>query len=113
MATFISASDLASWLGVSVDATVTRLAAVANQAVSDYVDRDDVADLEGNAACIQAALETAGNLYRNRTLNPMVASIVLGDGQITYRDLTQFETIPPTAKALLRPYRRFHVYATD
>lgn len=106
---FISGTDLCGWLGLSTSTLITRLAAVANQAVTDYLDNADAADLVANAVCIQAALETGANLYRNKGINPLVASMALGDGSVTFRDAGAFEPIPATAKAMLAPYRRFHL----
>lgn len=108
---FITGADLAGWLGVSSTGLTTRLAAVANQAVSDYLQRsEDDDDVSENAACIQATLETGALLWRNKGINPLVASMALGDGQVGFRlNLDAYDPIPATAKALLAPYRRIRI----
>jgi hypothetical protein len=108
MSDFTDVATAAVFLGVSEgDPHLTRLVAVANQYVTDYLNRDDTDDLEGNAVVEQATLETVANLYRNRTTNPAIAAISLGDGSVSFRDLEASEPIPATATALLRPYRFF------
>ena len=107
----LTTTDAAAlWLGVAADDPhLARLVTVASGAVASFLDRD-MAQLVPMPPVIEhATLETVANLYRNRTQNPLIASMSLGDGSVSFRDLTDFEVIPPSAKSLLGPYRRFHL----
>jgi hypothetical protein len=114
MADLVTVEAAALWVGVAEsDPHLERLVSVANSYVSSYLNRDDLETLDPVPPPIeQATLEVVANLYRNRTTNPVIASMSLGDGSVSFREVEAFDPIPASAKALLRPYYRLRVFSS-